>query len=1007
VTSQFLTNYAQDSPAALAELVNMVIRSAGCSIQVTEDDVNDTENVEGKLADLQEAFQAVRNLTVMKYGNIGLIHAQQNVSDYPLISRAKSSHAFHEALISFFDELVRQMGTSGIMYDDVALIENIHLWFATMSSSTSRPFRHTATVVSLAVTSAMCMRARNEATVAADTRALFEGEKKKKGGNKARLADFENKIAASENKTEFLAEKIGDFFDTVYVHRYRDVDPKIRIECVDALATWIQTLPAVFFEGQYLRYMGWMLSDTHAPMREEVVKQLSEIMKDKKNHGGMRHFMERFRPRIIEIATQDAEALVRSFAVDLADQIRQAGMLEPDDIDMIGKLIYDTEPKVRRAVVEFFIEGVSEVYDSKVEELAEDLDDILDVDTDDLESPRKEWIKFKALVEVLSSYDTEDQDEMPSQILRSADSEFLNVAGVESRFTLAAHALYEKMAEIKDWDMLASYLLFDHSAKPSGSKPLRAIKAAFKPTDREEVILLEMLNAVVKLGIAQVQDQEKSKKKGARGDGSATNESTARRLASLIPRLLKKFGADPKTATVVLRLEHILNLGVFQELRQDSTAYAKLLDDISAQFNSHADRSVLSEASAALLHARGFEELEEVTDVKIQSLWDDSISVLRKLNKSGEIGIRRSFREPVLLDLSHNVARIDKLASISNCVEPLESTSGRNSPLPISILLDIIGRGVFEEDDPEIDALEDEVVLSAIKSAMFYFMWKVRSLREPGEIVSDVDIDQIKDLQDTFITNLIASLSSRATLDPVRLFATGTFLDLHVLFSTLRTSRKSHSNGASSHNDYLQTTIKEIAPEVQTELTSIFDAAEKQFAKKSKKKLAEPGEDEAPEDLDSEPEDEGDDEDATDHERWSETLKAEQQLCELTSKLVLAILAKVIDASGPLKGKLFTRIQRNRSKLGPNFREVIAYLDEPKPKGKRSRAQPTAKKPQSREIVEEEEEDEDDPFAEDIPEEGTAEDLRRRELLDEDPPLSVDDEAPNVEEDEEDDILGD
>jgi cohesin complex subunit SA-1/2 len=59
VTSQFLTNYAENNPAALVELVNMVTKCAGCSIKVTEDDVNDTENVEGKLGDLQEEFQAV------------------------------------------------------------------------------------------------------------------------------------------------------------------------------------------------------------------------------------------------------------------------------------------------------------------------------------------------------------------------------------------------------------------------------------------------------------------------------------------------------------------------------------------------------------------------------------------------------------------------------------------------------------------------------------------------------------------------------------------------------------------------------------------------------------------------------------------------------------------------------------------------------------------------------------------------------------------------------------
>lgn len=38
---------------------------AGCDIQVTEDDVNDPENVEGKLGDLQEAFQEVGVITPM------------------------------------------------------------------------------------------------------------------------------------------------------------------------------------------------------------------------------------------------------------------------------------------------------------------------------------------------------------------------------------------------------------------------------------------------------------------------------------------------------------------------------------------------------------------------------------------------------------------------------------------------------------------------------------------------------------------------------------------------------------------------------------------------------------------------------------------------------------------------------------------------------------------------------------------------------------------------------
>lgn len=59
VASQWLTKYSDNSATALAELVSLVVKSAGCSVPITEDDINDMDNVEGKLGDLQEEYQAV------------------------------------------------------------------------------------------------------------------------------------------------------------------------------------------------------------------------------------------------------------------------------------------------------------------------------------------------------------------------------------------------------------------------------------------------------------------------------------------------------------------------------------------------------------------------------------------------------------------------------------------------------------------------------------------------------------------------------------------------------------------------------------------------------------------------------------------------------------------------------------------------------------------------------------------------------------------------------------
>ncbi|KAL5329449.1 hypothetical protein ACEPPN_002961 [Leptodophora sp. 'Broadleaf-Isolate-01'] len=1000
VVTRWLSTYNEDNFSALADLVNLVLRSAGCSIGVTSDDVNDEDNVMNRLIDIQEEHQA------------------KNITDYPLISRAKTSHAFRDSLVGFFDQLIQAMHETGILYKEKPLIENIDVWISSLSSSTLRPFRHTASLVALTMITAMCRVANGEIEVAAQVQRQFEAEKKRKGANKARLADFQKKVKTNEENKAFIELRIRGFFDTVYTHRYRDVDPRIRIECAEAMGSWMLTLESMFFEGSYLRYMGWMLSDTHGPMRLEVVKQLSKLMKNL-NPGGMRHFVERFRPRMVEMAIRDSEPGIRAAAVELMDLIRENGMLEPDDIDTLGKLVFDSEPKVRKAIVGFFSENINDSYDSRVEELGgeEAIEDLLTVDDeDDYDSPRGEWIRLKCLAECLLAYDAQDSDE-PSQI-ETAD--FLDVSGSESRFTLAAQALYDKMPVLKDWEVLAGYLLYDHTAAASDNDAENSIRDAFKPTEQEELILLEILNAVVKVNLAHVDEtaKEKGRSKNSKAEAAEAKDNAARRLAGLIPRLLKKYGADPKTVTLVLRLEHALNLGVFQELRQDTTVYSQLLDEISAQFNGHADRTVLAEAVAAFLHARGYEELEEIADNKILSLWEDTANSLRQLNQSGNIALRGSFRDKILEDLLHTLVRLEQLSTIASSVDTLEEASTVGDPLPIVILLDIIARGVFEDaNDEDIDSLEDEIVLSAMKSAMFYFMWKIRALTDAVAIeddISDFDIDRLKEWQEIFIQNLTAAFSSRATLDPVRLIGAGTLLDIHVLFTTLRPSETPKDAEADvDESPYYLTLIKQIMPQVHQELASIFDALEKQFAKKAKKKLAEPTDDEEPEELDEEPED--DEEDVTDSERQAETLNAEKELCEFTGKLVLAILAQVIDASGSLKGKFRSRLQRNRLRLGPNFKDVIAYLDEPKSKAKKgqsSKAQQAAdakkKVAKSKELAEEEE-DEDDPFADVEPEEGTVEDLRRRELLEEEPEGSVDgngEPAGGAEEDE-DDIMGD
>ncbi|KAI1377200.1 STAG-domain-containing protein [Hypoxylon crocopeplum] len=998
VAAQWFQRYQEDDTKAFTEVINCVLLAAGCEQQLTEDDIRDPDNCANKLSELEEAYQ------------------QTSISDYPLISRAKSSKNFRDLLVGFFESLINLLHQTDVLYLDEDLLDNIQRWVGIMSSSSLRPFRHTATTVGLAVLTSLIDVTRQLDDRITKSNQALQAESNRRGKNKGLIENTKQALETANRSREFIDEKVKDLFDIVFVHRYRDVDPKIRAECIGALGTWVCTLPTVYMSPEYLRYLGWLLSDISVSTRHEVLKQLSRVLK--RDAEKLAHFIDRFRPRLVEMATKDVDVSVRVAAVGVVDILRASGMLEPEEVDSVSKLLFDSEARVRKAVVGFFSALVQELIENKVDEIggSDALDEVFgDGEEDEYDSLRKDWINIKALAENLAVYDAqldEEQEEIRHGLDVAAD--VVNTNMPDSRIALATQVLYEKIPEINNWQILAGYLLFDHSTSAnsrarSKTNSVEAVtKKAVAPEPREEAILLDVLAAAVKESLVPSADHDRHKRKPGRLDLDAQDDA-GMKLASLIPRLLNKFGSDPTMAATVLRLEHFLDLEVFQQLRQNSATYDKLLDEITTQFNRHVDQGLLNEAATAFIHARQYEELEEHTDNKLAVLWDNSLNSLRSIDKICELSARGNLDRLTLTELSHTLMKISKLVSISDCVDVLEvpGTSTDSDQPAIKILTGIVHRGFLTESNDDLDDPEDEIVAFAIKACQFYFMWKVRRLRsivESNADIPDFEVDQLVILRKDFVTNLIQTFSSRGFNDDLRLFALGAACDICGLFVFLRPTVQ---DPQASKYRKLRPLLDEMPQALITqEIIPIFDAAERAYAKRAKKQLNDPVDDDDPLDDELPPEDD-EDEELTEQERFGAELKAEKILCELTGKLVLAILAKTIDHSGPDAGKLRKRLNRNKTRLGNNYRDVVAYLDEDhlrelrggkkKPAAK-AKGKEAAKKPAlSAELVIEDDDDEnprvDDPFEEVEHEEGTVEDLRQRELLD-DPIEDDDDDEP-------------
>ncbi|KAL0944138.1 mitotic cohesin complex [Colletotrichum truncatum] len=1011
VADKWQERYQANDALAVVELVNLVLQCSGCDLAITEDDVRDPDNCQARLTELQDLFQ------------------EEQVTEYPLISRAKNTKAFRDLLTGFFKSVVRSVHDTDVLYNDPTLMENLVRWIASMSTSSLRPFRHTATTVILSLVYGLIDVATTlDSRITAIEQQIAQA---KRGKNKAKLAEMQHSLDEANNNRELCGHHIKDFFDTTFIHRYRDIDPRIRTECVEALGSWILGLPTVFMQPEYLRYLGWMLSDTVASTRQEVLRQLARIFRRGIQQLG--HFIDRFRPRLIEIATKDAEVSVRVAAVSVINVLRDAGMLEAEEVDSIGKLIFDSDIRIRKAVVNFFVSCVEDLINTRMEELGgqDALDELFgEIEEDDYESPRSAWVNIKCLAENLAAFDEqiegEQQDANPQGLAVAAD--VLQASVPDTRISLASQALFEKVSFVKDWEALSGYLLYDHTvssksrSRSSTTTTEMAFKKAVAPVGAEEAILLEVLASAVKMSLLQSAEAEKARKRGGRSEVAEAQEDTALDLATAIPQLLNKFGADPATATIVLRMEHFLDLEIFQTLRQDSTKYEKLLDEISTQFNRHDDKRVIAEAAAALLHSRQYEELEELTDGKLAVLWENVITTLRGFDKTCELSIRGNLEEEHLAALSTVLMKISELARISDPVEILEAEGRAADSMSssIEILINIANRGTFDDPNEELDDLEDEVASFAIKATQFYFMWKVKSLekliRSGAEVPSSV-VDQLSTLRKQYDVNLIKTLSSRAVIDDTRLFAAGALCDVHVLFGTLRNVVEP-TRGSATYRK-MASLMRELEPKLLPELISIYDGIERSYAKRTKRTLNEPAEDEEPMDDEDSDDEEDEDEGLSYEERLALELKSEKALCELAAKYVLAIVQKVLDQSGPHAGKLRKRLLRNQTRLGKNFSEVVAFLDENKirehlhgkkqvQRAKTPSTKPAAKKyTRSEEIVVDDEEEEDaleEPEPE--PEEGSREDLRRRELLEEEEEEEPE-EAPANNDADDDDILGD
>lgn len=247
----------------------------------------------------------------------------------PLLSgrnKSRPAKAFRKNYSEFWSRWTSLLG--GVV--DVEEAKRLVLtWLLTMSSAGFRPLRMAASKACFAILrgSAGCCHAlaRQMDQLAGIT-------------NPARISvgamvdDVGGQLASLEKIIQMI-------FDGVFVQRFRDVDVALRAESIECLTEWILAYSDVFLDNSYLRYLGWALSDRASAVRLSALHSLSRLYgQDAGTREGMEVFMQRFLPRILQMAERDVEMEVRNGACSLLSLVYRWCMKEGADDEEDGGL---------------------------------------------------------------------------------------------------------------------------------------------------------------------------------------------------------------------------------------------------------------------------------------------------------------------------------------------------------------------------------------------------------------------------------------------------------------------------------------------------------------------------------------------------------------------------------------------------------------------------------------------------------------------------------------------
>ncbi|KDO25235.1 hypothetical protein SPRG_09482 [Saprolegnia parasitica CBS 223.65] len=479
--------------------------------------------------------------------------------NYPIVSKTKVYRYFKSSFAEFWEQFVVECWDSET-FQSTDVVENCIDWLTTLSSAEVRAVRHTSTMAAYEIGKALVDRARLVRDQMAPIARQYTAEAKKLKDTPKKTPKFK-KLHETKNKYDTQRKKIMAAIDMLFkgvvVHRYRDIMPEVRAASVAALGAWIQRMPDVFLEDNYLKYLGWMLNDKHAKVRVAVLEALQGIYESAKP-SKIEAFNARFLRRYLEMCDDvDDDVVLR--AIHLVAKIDRLDMLGDEcDLTVVERLVfYDQDDRISKAAAEFACLQYDAFGVSRQKELSE----------------AQLTTQAIALIEFAEEYmESLGEIERPMETLVSA---FWDL---------------EDCQVIQNWRLLAK-LLGSDSQDPA-------------LTSEQQTILIQLIAAVLKR-LSEDESAPKARKASSRKKTS-DEEPASIYFCRELPHFMMRFQADSEKVCLLLQWLSLLNWNasninqhhehvemLLQRLKQVYITYSEepFLDALSSAFHYMAESS--------------------------------------------------------------------------------------------------------------------------------------------------------------------------------------------------------------------------------------------------------------------------------------------------------------------------------------------------------------------------------------------------------------------------------